>query len=264
MKWYAQGPVIGAIVMMPAVGFCFASYLGKAPKQKEPGSEQTQPAPAVMDRQVMMPKEKAPTHVGKVLEAIDAKDYTYILLEKKGGEKHWFAIPAAKVTVGQEVELMQGMEMGQYTSKILNRTFENMNFSGGLVVREDDEAIKKRAHSSVVDESAEPPVKVDKATGANAFTVEELHAKKVDLAGKSITVRGKVVKVSTGIMGKNWVHLRDGSGDQSKGTHNLIATSKDVPAVGDIVTLTGDFSTDKDFGSGYKYDVIVENASIKK
>lgn len=264
MKWYAQWPVIGTIIMMPAVAFCFAGYAGKPPKEKAPVSEQTETAAPAKDQHATMPREKAPTHVGKVVETLDAKDYTYVLLEKKDGEKHWFAIPAAKVMVGQELELMQGMEMGQYTSKILNRTFENMNFSGGIVIKEDDESIKKRAHSAIVTETTEAPIKVEKATGANAFTVEELYVKKAELAGKNIIVRGKVVKVSAGIMGKNWVHLRDGSGDQSKGTHNLIVTSKDVPAVGDVVTMTGDFFGDKDFGSGYKYDVIIENAVIKK
>jgi len=77
-------------------------------------------------------------------------------------------------------------------------------------------------------------------------------------------VRGKVAKVSAGIMGKNWIHLQDGSGNQKKGTHNLVVTSQDLPAVGDVVTMGGTFYKDKDFGSGYRYDVIVEEAVIKK
>jgi hypothetical protein len=65
-------------------------------------------------------------------------------------------------------------------------------------------------------------------------------------------------------MGKNWIHLQDGSGNPSQGTHDLMVTSQDVSSVGDIVTVKGTLSKDKDFGEGYKYAVIVENARINK
>ena len=81
---------------------------------------------------------------------------------------------------------------------------------------------------------------------------------------KTVVVKGKVVKVSQGIMGKNWVHIQDGSGDQQKGTHNLVATSQDMSAVGDIVTITGTFAKDRDFGAGYLYKAIIEDAKVQK
>lgn len=107
-------------------------------------------------------------------------------------------------------------------------------------------------------------IKVEKAKGAGAVTVSEAYEKAGKLDKKTVVVRGKVVKVSKGIMGKNWVHLRDGSGDPGKGTNNLVVTTKGDPNVGDVVTAEGTLYKDKDFGAGYKYQVIVEEATIKQ
>src|SRR5512140_616809 len=107
-------------------------------------------------------------------------------------------------------------------------------------------------------------IKVEKAKGADACSVSEAHEKAGKLDKKTVVVRGKVVKVSKGIMGKNWVHLRDGSGDPGKGTNNLVVTTQDDPKVGDVVTAKGILYKDKDFGAGYKYPVIVENATVKR
>ena len=108
------------------------------------------------------------------------------------------------------------------------------------------------------------PIKVDKAKGADAYTVSETYEKAGKLDKKTVSVRGKVVKVSKGIMGKNWVHLQDGSGDAGKGTNNLVVTTQDVPKVGDVVTAKGILYKDKDFGAGYLYKVIVEEATVKQ
>jgi hypothetical protein len=64
-------------------------------------------------------------------------------------------------------------------------------------------------------------------------------------------------------MGKNWVHLQDVSGDTGKRTSDLVVTTQDAPKVGDVVTAKGTLHKDKDFGAGYKYRVIVEEATVK-
>ena len=107
-------------------------------------------------------------------------------------------------------------------------------------------------------------IKVEKAASPNAYTVAEIFGKKSELDKKSVVVSGKVVKVSAGIMGKNWLHIQDGSGNAKDGNNDLVVTTQDIPKVGDIVTANGTLYKDKDFGSGYKYDVILEDASIKK
>ena len=111
---------------------------------------------------------------------------------------------------------------------------------------------------------ANEKIKVGKASGPDAYTVSEIHEKAAMLNEKTAVVKGKVVKVSQGIMGKNWIHLKDGTGDDANQTNKLIATSQDLPAVGDIVTMKGTIYKDKDFGAGYKYAVIMEKASIQR
>jgi hypothetical protein len=108
------------------------------------------------------------------------------------------------------------------------------------------------------------PIQVEKAKGKDAYTVGELYAKSGTLDRKTVSVRGKVVKVSRMIMGKNWVHLRDGSGDPGKGTNNVVVTSQEEPKVGDVVTARGTLYKDKDFGAGYQYAVILEEGTFQK
>ncbi|BAL26759.1 hypothetical protein AZKH_4486 [Azoarcus sp. KH32C] len=93
-------------------------------------------------------------------------------------------------------------------------------------------------------------------------TVVAVHQEMAALSGSQVQVSGKVVKVNNGIMGRNFVHVRDGSGEQ--GTNNLIATSKDTAAVGDEVVVTGRVQLDRDFGSGYVYPLLIEDATIAK
>jgi len=106
-------------------------------------------------------------------------------------------------------------------------------------------------------------VKVPRAAGADAHTVAEVWAQRVQLKEKSVAIRGKVVKFNENIMGKNWVHLRDGSGTAGK-DNDITVTTGDKVAVGDVVTAKGTVRVDKDFGAGYAYPVIVEDAKLSK
>ncbi len=208
---------------------------------------------------------------GKVVETMNSGGYTYVCLEKKG-KKTWVAVPEMKgVSVGQEMAFQPGAEMSNFPSKTLNRTFERIIFSNGPATAQSASA-KPAAHggamtgmgSSGASVPAGKGVKVEKAAGPDAYTVGELFSKRKALNKKTVVVRGKVVKVSAGIMGSNWIHLQDGTGDPAKGSHDLVITSQDLPAVGDVVTLKGALAADKDFGAGYRYDVIVEKASIQR
>jgi hypothetical protein len=91
-------------------------------------------------------------------------------------------------------------------------------------------------------------------------TVAELYAGKAGLAGTVVSVRGKVVKFSAQIMGKNWAHVQDGSG--SAGTNDLTVTTMDTAKVGDTVLVSGKLTLDRDFGGGYKYALIIEDGSV--
>lgn len=107
------------------------------------------------------------------------------------------------------------------------------------------------------------PIKVPKVSGANARTVAEIVTKATELKDKPVRVRGKVVKYSPGIMGKNWVHLRDGSGAASDANNDVLVTTLSETKVGEVVTVSGTVRTDKDFGSGYAYKVLIEEATLQ-
>jgi hypothetical protein len=111
---------------------------------------------------------------------------------------------------------------------------------------------------------APPDEKVAKATGADARTVAELYAQAKTLANATVTVKGKVVKYNEGIMGKNWIHLRDGSGAAASRNNDLTITTKDASKLGDVVTVKGVVHVDKDFGMGYSYPVIIEDGKVIK
>lgn len=94
----------------------------------------------------------------------------------------------------------------------------------------------------------------------STMSVASLNQHKASLVGKNVQAAGKVVKVNNGIMGRNFVHIQDGTGDAT--TNNLIVTSKQTAKIGDQVSISGVVVLDRDFGSGYKYPLLIEDASI--
>ncbi|MDR2239962.1 MAG: hypothetical protein LBE33_05910 [Zoogloeaceae bacterium] len=119
-------------------------------------------------------------------------------------------------------------------------------------------------HPSVNPAAEIGDVRVSKASGPNAKTVEEIIAQRAQLKDKPVVVRGKVVKFLSGIMNKNWLHLRDGTGDEAKGTNDILITTSGEAKPGEVVIVNGTVRTDKDFGSGYAYDVMVEDGAITR
>jgi hypothetical protein len=107
-------------------------------------------------------------------------------------------------------------------------------------------------------------VKVAKADAVDGRTVAEVWAQKAALKDKPVTSHGTVVKFTAGVLGKNWLHLRDGSGSREKADDDVTVTTGDAAAVGDVVTVAGTVRLDRDFGSGYSYAVIVEEAKVTK
>jgi hypothetical protein len=205
---------------------------------------------------------------GKVLERIDAAPYCYLRIQTAKGEV-WAAVPQAKIEKGTEVTVVNPMLMNNFESKTLNRVFPEVFFGtlGGAPGAAPAGSPSAAAAPAPIGAPAPDPVlvdKVDKATGADAHTVAEIWAQKSGLKDKSITIRGRVVKYNPGVMGKNWLHLQDGSGDPSKRTHDITVTSQDTAAKGDVVTVKGVLRLDKDFGSGYTYALLVEDAKVAK
>ena len=205
---------------------------------------------------------------GKVLERIDASPYCYLHIQTAQGEV-WAAVPQAKIEKGTEVTVVNPMLMSNFESKTLNRTFAEVFFGtlAGAAGAAPAAAAPGAAAPAPMGTPAPAPIliaKVDKASGADARTVAEVWAQKGTLKEKTVSVRGKVVKYNPGVMGKNWLHLQDGSGDPAKGTHDITVTSQNTVAMGDVVTAKGVVRVDKDFGSGYTYAIIIEEAKVAK
>ncbi|MGK2944826.1 MAG: nucleotide-binding protein [Desulfuromonadales bacterium] len=209
--------------------------------------------------------EAAPGKTGKVLETMDAAGYTYIQVDT-GSETLWVAAPQFAVKVDDDVVIPEGMPMADYHSKTLDRTFDVVYFVPSVLVG-------GAANLTGDMPAGHPPMTGGKTvvettdvdlSGITAAeggqTVADIFAKKAELAGKPVKVRGKVVKFSPGIMGKNWIHLQDGTGEA--GANDLTVTTDATAEKGDTVTINGVLVIDKDFGYGYAYDVIVENAEV--
>ena len=204
---------------------------------------------------------------GTVVETMNAAGYTYVQVDT-GSAKVWAAAPEFQVKVGDQVVVPEGTPMQNYHSNTLNRDFAVVYFVGSILNSSTGGA---PAHGGEMPAghppaaASKPPVQIDlsgvkKAEGG--VTVEEIFAGKANLAGKDVVLRGKVVKFNAQIMGKNWLHVRDGSGDAKARTNDLTITT-DVPVkVGDTVLVKGKVTLDKDFGSGYKYNVIIEDAKV--
>jgi len=93
-------------------------------------------------------------------------------------------------------------------------------------------------------------------------TVAALYQEKAALSGKTVRTQGKVVKVNNGIMGRNFLHVQDGTGDAGNGSNDLIVTSKDTAQVGQQVAVSGKVTLNRDFGAGYMYPLLLEEASV--
>ena len=204
--------------------------------------------------------EDAKALTGKVVETMDSGGYTYALIENNG-KKTWVAVSKTKIEKGQNITFAPGTEMQNFESKTLKRKFDSIIFSSGVVGQPGKAAETTSPGSKGSAVTVTEKIKVDKATGPDAYTVAEIFQNSKKLEEKKVVVRGKVVKVAAGIMKKNWIHLQDGTGNA--GSNDLVVTSDSVPKVGDVVTASGILYNDKDFGGGYKYKVIIEKADIK-
>lgn len=223
---------------------------------------------------------------GKVLETQDVSPYTYVRLDDGAGNEIWAAVPETQLEIGEEIALQGGVVMTNFKSKTLNRTFESIIFASGLVRGSENDAVQTPAvaggsSSDAVQSEGGPHgmtsqssggsaraivsftgVQVEKSTAQNGYTVGELFDKAVSLNNRKVTVKGMVVKISPNIMGKNWIHIQDGTGDPSKNTHDLVVTSSALVEKGTIISLEGVLAADKDFGFGYRYDVLIEDAVV--
>ncbi len=203
--------------------------------------------------------------VGVIAEKLEAPGYTYLRLTRAPEADVWVAVPTATLEVGTKVTALNPMPMENFESKTLGRTFPLVMFASGaqpVGAAGAPTAAPSPRPAAPVAPVALGELKVDKATGADARTVAEIYGQRAALKGKPVSVRAKVVKVTTGVLDRNWLHLRDGSGSEATEDFDLIVTTAETVQLDDVVTVQGALTVDKDLGSGYAYKVLIEDAKI--
>jgi len=238
---------------------------------------------------------QSPVLRATIIESKDVTNYTYLLLEDKTG-KVWAAIPKTPVKTGDEIAIGNIAVMKDFHSKTLEKTFDLILFavlsegcpfkeSGGESVSEmpsgmmpgkmppakmSQAAMPHGTMAAMGDNSTKKSraipkdIKVSKAVGEDAYTIEEIYSKKEELSQKTITVRAIVVKFMPQIMGKNWIHIQDGTGSVEKGNDDVAVSTLDTAEVGDEVIIKGTLGIEKDFGMSCAFGALIEEASVNK
>jgi hypothetical protein len=207
-------------------------------------------------------------HEVTVKEFINTSAYTYVLVLESGKEQ-WLAIPKTEIKVGGTYYYKGGMVMNKFESKELKKTFESVLFLEILSDNKDKLTIETVApmhekndeqHTNINSRIKKAEVKISPLAGG--ISIAQLFDKKSSFSGKKVKITGVVIKFSPDIMKKNWVHIQDGS--ENNGKFDLTITTKAFIEVGDTVSFEGEIILDKDFGYGYKYEVLMEDAVISK
>lgn len=217
------------------------------------------------------------TITGKVLEQIDVTKYSYLRLAVDGGSDTWTAVPVTTLRVGQTVVVSNAEQMNNFSSASLKRTFDVIYFGvldspgepaatlvlpglAGLAQANDPHQTQMAPHPGPGKEAdAVPIAKSERAPGPLGRTVAELNALGQAASGMKARIRATVVKVTSGVMGRTFLHLRDASGAAPL-TNDLTATTTEEVSVGKEVLIEGSVEIDKDFGSGYHYRVLLADA----
>ena len=214
----------------------------------------------------------------KVKDVEQVGTYTYLLVKGKGPE-YWVAVNAMEAAPGETYYYQGGLLMENFHSDELDRDFESVLFldaiypgtppdMGANAAREAGETQEMdfdqplpphgqgdTPGSRAVTEKAR--VQVEAVEGA--ITIAELYANPSQYEGKQVRVTGQVTKFNPQIMDRNWVHLQDGT--EHAGKFDLTATSNEYFETGNTITLEGVLALNRDFGYGYSYELLLENAT---
>lgn len=210
-------------------------------------------------------------HKVVVKEVLQTSKYTYLLVFDNKLEK-WLALPKMQANPGETYYCRSGYEMTDFESKELGRKFESVRFLESISATPENipavspasphsslfkipDSSKSVTYSATVKSEREA---VSFQPDEQGITIAELLANKEKYSGKTVRVKGKVTKFNAEIMDTNWIHIQDGT--EFSGKFDLTATTDIEVAVGSIVTLEGKVSIGKDFGYGYSYEVLLENA----
>jgi len=203
-------------------------------------------------------------HEVKVAEVIQSSQYTYLRVTENGAD-NWIAVTRQEAAAGETYYYADALEMKNFESKELKRTFETIYFVQELSKQPHsaEPAALPNPHGNTLGKvSVEQKSGISVAPAQDGLTIAKLYGAKADYAGKKIKMKGQVVKVNNEVMGKNWVHIQDGTND---GDHfDLTITTMDKVDMNVVVTFEGTIAVNKDFGYGYSYELIMEDATLIK
>jgi len=193
-------------------------------------------------------------HTVKVLEVLPTSKYVYLKVDEKG-EEFWIATSKKEVKVGETYFYKNGILKTNFESKEHNRVFDKVYLVANIVPA--NHGVEQSTTTSQPKETneSEAPKKIEIE---GSIKISELVNNKSKYDGKEVQISGKCTKLNPNIMGRNWIHLKDGSMDE----YDLVVTSDVAVPEGHVVTMKGIVVLDKDFGAGYKYDLIIENGQI--
>lgn len=199
-------------------------------------------------------------HEVVVKDFMHASRYTYLNVTE-GDKDFWIAIPYTEVEKGEKYYYKGGVLMYNFESKEHNRVFETLYLVSGVSKTPNMDNYATTYYPQMEDEQAPKIENIEPVPGG--VKIAELFAKPESFAGKNITIKGQCVKVNRNIMGKNWVHIQDGSKADDDTSLDLTISTQDEVNVGEVIVFEGTIATNKDFGSGYRYDIIMEEANRK-
>jgi len=201
---------------------------------------------------------KSDIHQVKALESVTKGSYTYVKLQE-GNKEFWAAISAQPIEIGSTYYYKDALEMTNFESKSLNKVFASIWFINDFYAQEPIKTETASNHQGDHQNRRQQNTNVESINGIQ--TLADIFKNKEKLQNKLIRVKGKVVKINPNIMNRNWIHIQDGTSYQ--GFSDLAITStEDVDFnLGDNITFQGILILNKDFGSGYRYDFLLENAT---
>jgi hypothetical protein len=219
--------------------------------------EATPSSPAT--QQPMTDESATKLHKVVVQEILNTTKYSYLNVSEEG-ETYWIAIPKKEIDKGGTYYYRGGLKKTNFQSAEYNRVFETLYLVSD--VSKDPgmmDVTGGNPHANVSNTIPDDKnLKIQPPPGG--ITISELFANRKKYEGQTIKVKGKCVKLNNMIMNRNWIHIQDGSSKDDK-LDLTITTTEDVP-LGSILTYEGKIALNKDFGAGYKYEIIMEEAQI--
>jgi hypothetical protein len=205
-----------------------------------------------------VPPVNAEVHTAKALEVLPTERYVYVRVEENG-EQYWIATTRQEVEVGKTYFFKDGLLKLNFESKEYNRVFDRIYLVSSIVSA--DHAHESGTRSTQVPSEIKPSGNIEKPIRVEgSLAIADLVANPEKYAGKEIQLSGVCTKINPNIMGRNWIHLQDGTKDD----YDLVLTSSMIIPEGAVITMKGKVALGMDFGAGYKYDILVEDAVMVK